>query len=219
MAASADGPSPASPTTENPGSRSSSWRRPWRKIGWSSAMKMVIGSSHDGVLPSTAHREADGDRRACAGTRRHGVRAAEHRRSFGHADHAKPPGLDGRRSRHARRSRVPLSAMVSRTSWPLHHRADRSRRRVCVPDDIAQALLDDPIAVDRGVARDRAFERGDIDVDRKRRRCADARDHLLDRLGQAEPIEMVRTKVVGDLTHLVDGVAGGRGDLVELLAG
>ena len=32
---------PASPTTENPGSRSRSWRKPCRKTGWSSAMKMV----------------------------------------------------------------------------------------------------------------------------------------------------------------------------------
>ncbi len=87
-----------------------------------------------------------------------------------------------------------------------------------MPDDVAQALLHDAITVDRGVARDRALERGDIDVDRERRRCTDAGGHLLDRLSQAEPIEMIRPKVVRDLTDLVDRIARRCGDLVEVLA-
>ena len=60
--------------------------------------------------------------------------------------------------------------MVSLHLITFHRRADRGARGPGVPDDVAQALLDDAVAVDRRVAGDGAVERRDVDVDRERRR-------------------------------------------------
>ena len=54
----------------------------------------------------------------------------------------------------------------------------------------------------------RPLERVDVDRESSADDGADAVDHLLDRLRQAQPIEMIRPEVVGDLrTSLIDCAA------------
>src|SRR5262249_28043363 len=158
-----------------------------------------------------------GDCRTLAGGRANRVLAAEHARAF---RHARQPETQVQRPG-GRLGAEAFAVVADRDGYTLLITFDDDCRYACggVLDDVVEALLYDAVKVDlrRRVEQPvnvlylgREFDSGSR---------SDFADHRLNGFGQAEPVDLIRVQVGGDLAHFVKRLRNACGNFIQLLDG
>src|SRR5262245_6813533 len=207
-------PSLASATMSIQSTFSSASRMPSRKNGWSSAMTTRTRSAMVSMC-RTRKRERHRQHRSGLRAGLNVDASAEDPGTLANPTQAK--AISGR-AHGIERLGTEAGAVVFDSNLDRRGRFRNNRSRVAragVLDDVADRFLNDSEDVDVRVLWKQIVDRADVHEEFDVACLADSPDHALDRLRQADRVELIRPQIVGDVLHIRVHPFGHRANLVQ----